>query len=305
MDKHRHLPFILFINMAVPVFMMITGYNFAMSTERKTDGSFKQMYSKEQIWPKLVRFIKPFIPVYIIEIILLLVTKEKYNFLLLFFEGGIGPGSYYVPCLVQFLFVFPVIYALVKKNALLGIGVSGLVNLAFEIAIMVLPIPYQGYRLAILRYLLLISLGVALWVYRESRIKTWQLVTMFVIGLGYCFGIVWKDVDIGLFKWWKPTTFPIAFYIFPVYVMLARLFFDKHIPGKVGQFIATIGKASYHIFLTQMVYYHFELGGFIMKQEWYFAVPFNIVVSVTVGIIFYYCENRLGKKMADRRRTNL
>ena len=39
-------------------------------------------------------------------------------------------------------------------------------------------------------------------------------------------------------------------------------------------------KLPYHIFLIQMVYYHFELGGAIMQTAWYITVPFNILVTV-------------------------
>ena len=56
--------------------------------------------------------------------------------------------------------------------------------------------------------------------------------------------------------------------------------------------LSTIGQASYHIFLVQMVYYHFELGGKIMKQVWYLAVPYNLVITIGVGLIFYRLESK-------------
>ena len=51
-SKHSYI-FTMFINMAVPVFMIISGYNFAMSYKRKTNGTMKQMYSPRVIIPKL------------------------------------------------------------------------------------------------------------------------------------------------------------------------------------------------------------------------------------------------------------
>ena len=52
--------FTMLINMAVPVFMIISGYNFAMSNRKKTGGNLKKMYAWEMIKPKLIRFLVPF-----------------------------------------------------------------------------------------------------------------------------------------------------------------------------------------------------------------------------------------------------
>lgn len=99
-----------------------------------------------------------------------------------------------------------------------------------------------------------------------------------------------------LFDYWKTTAMPVAFYIFPIVILLFRKFYHTRIPGLFGKLLMWIGKASYHIFLVQMVYYHFELGGAVMNTRWYIAVPFNILVSVPAGLAFYEFDNRfIGK----------
>ena len=65
--------FTMLINMAVPVFMIISGYNFAMSNRKKTGGNLKKMYAWEMIKPKLIRFLVPFFTVCLIEIVLLVI----------------------------------------------------------------------------------------------------------------------------------------------------------------------------------------------------------------------------------------
>lgn len=67
----------------------------------------------------------------------------------------------------------------------------------------------------------------------------------------------------------------------------------------MGRLLTWIGKASYHIFLVQMVYYHFELGGPIMQAAWYVAVPFNILITVPAGLAFYEADNRFIRKMRE------
>lgn len=95
-----------------------------------------------------------------------------------------------------------------------------------------------------------------------------------------------------MFDYWTPTAMPIAFYIFPIVILLFRKFYHSQIPGRAGELLTWIGKASYHIFLVQMVYYHFELGGKIMEAAPLLAVPYNILICVPAGLLFYEFDNR-------------
>lgn len=54
--------FTMLINMAVPVFMIVSGYNFAMSNRKKADGNLEKMYGWNMMKPKLIRFLLPFLP---------------------------------------------------------------------------------------------------------------------------------------------------------------------------------------------------------------------------------------------------
>ena len=77
------------------------------------------------------------------------------------------------------------------------------------------------YRLSIGRYLLLIAFGCYLYLYPEHRVKRYQLISMFLIGLGYIVAVFGFDWDIILFDYWKTTAMPIAFYIFPIIILLS------------------------------------------------------------------------------------
>jgi hypothetical protein len=50
----------------------------------------------------------------------------------------------------------------------------------------------------------------------------------------------------------------------------------------VFRYVALAGKASYHIFLVQMVYFNFNLGRF--------GYLINIFVCIFIGVIFYNIE---------------
>lgn len=282
--------------MAVPVFMIVSGYNFAMSNRKKADGKWTHMYGWKIIKPKLVRFLVPFFTICLIEMILLHIEDQSINPLRIFLLGAYGPGSYYVPIMLQLLVVFPVIYTLVEKNAKLGLAFAGMANLLFEIAVIVFDMEKDRYRLSIGRYLLLIAFGCYLYLHPEKRVKRYQMVVMFFMGLTYIILVFGLEKELVLFDYWKTTAMPVAFYIFPIVILLFRKFYHTRIPGLFGKLLTWIGKASYHIFLVQMVYYHFKLGGAIMNTRWYIAVPFNILVSVPAGLAFYEFDNRfIGK----------
>lgn len=107
------------VNMAVPTFMFLSGYVGAMT-------SFNR-YKQSIILKKVTRFTVPFIIVYVVEISILCYTKnwtlgEGFISIL---TGGIGPGSYYYPLTIQFIFVFPAIYRVVKNNQTFGLVVMG------------------------------------------------------------------------------------------------------------------------------------------------------------------------------------
>lgn len=293
--------FTMLINMAVPVFMIISGYNFAMSNRRKADGKFGKMYGWEMMKPRLIRFLVPFFAVCLIEIVLLMMEDREIHPLRIFLLGAYGPGSYYVPVMLQLLVIFPIIYILVVRNAKLGLTVAGIANLLFEIAVKVLEVDKYYYRLSIGRYLLLIAFGCYLYLHPEHRVKRYQMAAMFLVGLAYLVAVFGFDRELLLFGYWKTTAMPVAFYIFPIVILLFRRFYHSRIPGYFGKLLTWIGKASYHIFLAQMVYYHFELGGAIMQAEWYIAVPFNILVSVPAGLCFYELDNRFMEKMKQMK----
>lgn len=291
--------FTMLINMAVPVFMIVSGYNFAMSNRKKAEGKLGKMYGWNMMKPKLIRFLVPFFAICLIEIALLALEDKNIHPLRIFLLGGYGPGSYYVPVMLQLLVIFPIIYILVQKNAKVGIAVAGAANLLFEIAVKVFEMDKYYYRLSIGRYLLLIAFGCYLYLHPEQRVKRYQMWTMFVIGFAYIVAVFGFDREFGLFGYWKTTAMPVAFYIFPIVILLFRKFYHSTIPGVFGKLLTWIGQASYHIFLVQMVYYHFELGGPIMQAEWYIAVPFNILVSVPVGLAFYELDKRFIRTMRE------
>ena len=97
------------INMAVPVFMLLSGYNFAMSAS-KTIGIWEggrkgllSLYDFRLLRKKLWRFMEPFLPICLVEILILALEGKNINLPRIFFLG-----AYYITnkIFVFFIFVF-------------------------------------------------------------------------------------------------------------------------------------------------------------------------------------------------------
>lgn len=294
-QEKNTIPFLMVINMAVPVFMMVSGYNFAMSYKKKTNGNLAQMYRFDFLLQRVERIFSPFFVICLVELGFIIAQNKHINLPRIFLWGAYGPGSYYVPLLIQLLLVFPLIYKLMEAGWKVGLFSVGAINLLYEIGVVIFDMENEDYRLCIGRYLFLIALGCLLYMYPEVLTKRRYLVLMFLFGLLYIVTVL-CEVDMVLFAYWTPTVMPIAFYIFPIMVVLFKRFYYSHIPGKIGEILSEIGKASYHIYLVQMVYYHFEVGREIMNLEWYFAIPYNLLITITVGVLFFEVEQRIRSK---------
>lgn len=137
--------FTMLINMAVPVFMIVSGYNFAMSNRKKADGNLEKMYGWNMMKPKLIRFLLPFFAICLLEILLLAAQDKNIPLFRIFVLGAYGPGSYYVPIMLQLLVIFPLIYVMIAYNAKLGLAVAALANLAFEVCVIVFDMDKYYY----------------------------------------------------------------------------------------------------------------------------------------------------------------
>lgn len=166
--------FTLIIAMAVPIFMLLTSYNFSMSFERKADGTFLGLYDRKLVMPRIVRFTVPFLIIYMVEVVMYAVRGQSFSFQELIYhliEGGFGPGSYYYPILIQLLFLFPLIYFMIKRLSWIGVAVVGLVNLAYEYYVQYSEMELETYRLLIPRYLMFLAMGCYMYFHLQERVQ--------------------------------------------------------------------------------------------------------------------------------------
>lgn len=67
-DDYKRYGFFFWIDMAVPVFMIITGYVTSIQYRKRGIESFDQAYSIEVVIPKVLRFLVPFFLIMLLEL---------------------------------------------------------------------------------------------------------------------------------------------------------------------------------------------------------------------------------------------
>ncbi|MCI9081215.1 MAG: acyltransferase [Lachnospiraceae bacterium] len=291
-DKYRFYGlFPLWVDMAVPVFMMISGYVYSTSFYNNRIEEFAQAYDLLFLFKKIIRYTIPFLIALGIEF---LVSAIRGNLLsvnsmvVAFFTGGYGPGSYYYPQMIQFIFIFPVIYFTVKSNPKFGVIGWFVFNAFYELIKRVIGVNDSIYRLEIYRYTFLIAFGCYIFMSKEkTKKRNW--IAFFFIGMAYIIVTKYLGYETKIINnAWRGTSFIVAFYIAPIFNIIIKKCSSFH-----NKPLSLLGKASFNIFLTQMVYYYFVSAAvYSILDNTIVQLVANIVICSLVGVLFYFAESK-------------
>ncbi|MBD5456788.1 MAG: acyltransferase [Lachnospiraceae bacterium] len=292
-ERLRYL-FPFWIDMAVPIFMIMSGFVYTKSFLKKDISTLEKAYSIRNILGKIIRYSVPFIIAFIIEMVVFNVSGVKhYNIWQIgkyFFRGGVGKGSYYYPIMIQFIFLFPIILLIVQKYDFNGVLICAFVNLSYEFLRRMYGMPVGEYRLLVFRYTLLISYGSYLAMGNYKRHTKLSRLSFF-IGIMYIIVFCYMGYTPLITNFWTTTSMWACLYIIPI---SGSLIFNKKLCNKL---IETIGKASYNIFLVQMVYYNGAkaLYRIVQIKNRGGQLLMNIIICLSIGVLFYFVETPITK----------
>ena len=291
-DKTMPL-FTLTIDKAVPVFMILSGYVFSLSAK---DKSIKQLYNFATLKRKFIRFTLPMSIAFTIYLLLKFISGSPLMPFEIFKSLALatyGSGAYYYNLMIEFIFLAPLMYKIIKHFDANGIILIGGVNFIYETLCSAYEFHTALYRVIIIRYLFAIALGMYIGRYKERKISPVLLGTILAIGATYILLPYAWDYSYKIFTYnpWGRTSMLSVLYVFPiVYILLDGLseYKSRTLIGKAAE---RIGRSSYHIMYTQMIYYAvrptFDKTIFDISTLHY-AVQLVIDISVTVvaGIMF-------------------
>lgn len=293
-------------NLAVPIFMIVSGftYSFSLSKYDNSKSVLKSYYSFNNLYKKLIRILPCYFIIFIIEIITepmeFTGMKSITDFFYYLFTGGyVFPGSYYIPVLIQLILIFPLIKILYNKFKAISFIPVAVFQLIYEVAIYYTNFPKQFSRLLIIRYLVLILGGIFIFdKYKEKQIKNkWIYIICAILGAAYIITVGYFDFTPKiLFTDWATTAMPTALYLVPVILLLLFKFGEK----EVKPIFTILGKASYHIFLMQILYFGIVIHRINITKP---SVNFIIAAlfSVSLGLTMYFAENQITKIIKNKR----
>lgn len=281
---------------AVPIFIILMSFTTYISLSK----CYPNVYTKNFFIKRFKRIILPLIPVFLLTLILGWFLKQDIYLgieTLVCHMPLTGKGNYYITLTIFYTIISPLLFKLYKKYSYKAVTLSFLGNILFEL--LAKHFLYNNdylYSAYIFRYLFLIFLGFHLFETLTNDKKLNKYICFgFLISFTYLCLCSNNNFSIPFFiDTWKRQLFISAFY--PIVLVYA---FFKFIPEKLD-FLIPIGKASYHIFLTQMVFFIVDPIRVLLTAiniptiaVYPIAIILNMLICISVGIIFFKLDSAL------------
>ena len=287
-EQRQNVVFPLVIDMAVPIFMFLSGYVGAISFDKRGVDSLEKAYSFQQIIHKFIRYTIPYLFFLVVEFLIPTINKpkgSKSELLKWIINGAEGPGSYYYPILVQLIFLFPLIYFIIFRNHKYGIWICLLINLMYELLKWSYDMGVYCYRLLIFRYIFILAFGIHM--YRGSIHKSTSIA---LVVLGGIFIVLtrYEIYSPRIITFWTGTSCLADMWIIPLISFIVKKVKIHLYP------LEMIGRASYNIFFVQMIYYSIDRTKLSLSiKSWIIELIIGVVICLVVGIVFFEIESRI------------
>lgn len=284
----------------VPIFLILAGYNTANSYKKRNFQSLNQFYNLSFLYNKIERLIYPFLLVWLFQVVAFYVFSDGMNIKALvvsLITGGWGPGSYFIPIIIQATLILPLIYLLCRKNLTKMTILLFIVSLIFELICLLINIPDSIYRIMVIRYLFALTLGV--WLALNTKEINYKiLIPLSVLSLIYITGVNYYDWSFIMEKSWLSQHAPSYFYTILLIIIGLRVYKVKA-ENKISKLFVKIGQASYHIFLAQMVYF-WAISVKLPDIPLIMYILVSLVVCIILGLLFFELENWVRKVIKTR-----
>jgi peptidoglycan/LPS O-acetylase OafA/YrhL len=285
----------LYLPHAVPIFMILFGYNRGKSVERRELEEIDELYDSPFLLKQLKSIMIPYTFLWVmIELPYwrAIGGVDARELILSFLEGGRGPGGYFIVLMIQAILLFPLLYWVMEKiGDIRSLVLVFILNIGIEF--LSIPMNPDLYRLFISRHIFAIALGVYL-AKNEEKINIKHWLPLASISLFYVITVEYGGAHYFIEHMWESQHPPAYFWTF----VLA--FIGMKLPIKGNAWITTIGKSSLHIFLVQKIYFMFRNQHF---ENMHSAVDLilSMILCVSLGVAFYMLENKYHKLRKNKK----
>ncbi|MFT2011029.1 acyltransferase family protein [Pontibacter sp. 13R65] len=282
---------------AVPLFMILMGLNLGLSPAG-TQTPLLQLYLSKGFRKRIKRLLMPVLLMYLVSIGVGFiwhsitgknpVTYKWLNLLGMF--PVTGPGNYFVTLVWQSLLLLPLIGYFYKRKP--GVTIVLLVVLEVGFLLLCEGLTFSKeydylYSAAFIRYFSAVAFGLALSqvVSEPTKPKIWFLLLILALAsVCFLYHIQYQLSDFTLVrKEWQAQCVLAFGYAALLVVLLFRIF--PVVSANRGLLLtAAIGKASYHIFLVQILYFGLAAQNYSPIQA--------LAVCLPLGYLFYLIDSK-------------
>ena len=321
-DIKRLIGVALWERISIPVFLVIMGFNLGNSFRRSGAKTLRELYSRQYLKKKVLRYIIPFLVLYLVSTITGWILYnfniiEMYNTqtyptwgIINLFTGILpfwGPGNWFIPVILQSILIAPLIYYGFTKKPKLTLILTFIIEIALQLIVFFFIGEITSWEeLHILNLFMtsvlfyLSGIGLGFWFSQDHKLQSkhnFFMWILFPLSLAYLVGYQFFGFRIRI------DGLPLLrgdyhFLVFPYsafLVLLALRYLPNNPEGRLAKNISTIGKSTYHILLIQIL----ALGMMVPFWGTHYAISngFNIseildllvpwALTIPVGVKWY------------------
>ncbi|TXK37024.1 acyltransferase [Pontibacter qinzhouensis] len=292
---------------AVPLFMILMGLNLGLSPVG-SQTSLAAIYNSKGFRKKVKRIVVPVLVLYGVALAAggvwhYFTGEDKIQFKWLSFLGLLpvtGRGNYFITLVLQSLVLLPFIGHYYQRLP----GATIVVLIVLEVVFLLWFAPFTFsveqtylYSAAFPRYFSAIAFGLVLSEVVVLPLQKKRLLPLLLLALAsavFLYQILYNISDFDVVRQEWQTQFVLSFGYAALLVLLLFRFLPNWSENWVLSLLARIGKASYHIFLIQIVYFG------LVAQEYSFALA--LAICLPAGYVFFLLESKLLQGRPDSRK---
>jgi len=322
----------LWERMSIPLFLIILGFNMGNSFGKKGEQSLKELYSWEYFKKKFWRFVFPYIILYIVSTTAgFIILKENFtdnineNWILeyLIFQKQLfeGPGNWFIPILFQSIFLLPLMYKAFSIVPRLSLILCFVIEISFHLFLFAFVgeiTSIEEWQTEIyFRYIILLyisAIGMGFWFSKDHDLFSKKNLFVWILfPISAIYMVAWQFFDFRLAVDGSGIVRGDYHYITFIYAAFIILVVMKVLPknpkNKASKFFTTIGRASFHIYLVQDVYFAitYSTQGTAKIVDNICGISFgepildlllmflNWGICISAGVFWLYIENKIRK----------
>ena len=326
----------LWERISIPVFLVIMGFNIGLSFSKIEEKKLSNLYSWRYFKRKFWRYIYPFIVLWLMySLIGLLINGFDWNALNQYEKAGWefdhlfigilpfwGPGNWFLPVIFWTILLLPLLYKGFSGKLIWRI-LTLLLCYAIELTLQLVlfnifgPPPFLTWEayfefrywfnfVMTTPFFMLSAIGLGMWFSRRANLFAKQNLFMWILfplSLYYLIQYQFFDFSFDFIRGdYNLFVFPYSAFL----VLLGIKLLPKRWDNWFARAISIIGKSTYHILLTQILYfsvvysvYGDHYGASILGINWsynlttYLYLIINWAICIPCGVFWYYVDFKL------------